>query len=395
MTRALSGAECLPHDPEGRLLPGHDDLSRRLRTTRRRRVRRMGSSVVQSTSDPTMITAVALAGYALALGLGAPRALRRFALGDRAPRRTIALLLILSSSLPLSAITGGLALGVTMLDSLSRIDPVIDNCADQLPVNDESPVAPMLGTMGVSVAGLLALWICYCLAATYVTAFLRARAHAAVLRVAGRPDCVLDAIVIQHDRAASYCLPGRAGRIVVTSKAIQLLTTSQLDAVLAHERAHQRGHHHLLLCLTTALRRAVPRVCLVRYADEEVRRLIEVIADDTAARTHGRIAVASALAVIGTGHVPTGMLGVNDGDGALSRITRMAKPAARLKRRPAALSALAVVAALVLPIVLAAVSIGVLIRHCPVSTDNESLPAIVTSRPGDSAAARIPFDPVD
>lgn len=341
-----------------------------------------------------MITALALAGYALALTLGAPRALRRFALGDRAPRRTIALLLILSASVPLSAITGGLALGLTMLDSLSRVDPVIDNCADQLPVNDESPVAPMLGTMGITVAGLLVLWICYCLAATYVTAFLRARSHAAVLRLAGRTDRVLDAIVVQHDRAASYCLPGRGGRIVVTSKAIQLLTAAQLDAVLAHERAHQRGHHHLLLCLTTALRRAVPRVRLVRYTDEEVRRLIEVIADDTAARTHGRIAVASALAVIGTGHVPTGMLGAG-GDGALSRITRMAKPAARLKRRPATLSALAVVASVVLPIVLAGVSIGVLIRHCPASTDKESLPAAVTGRPGGSAAAGTRFEPVD
>lgn len=342
-----------------------------------------------------MITALALAGYALALTLGAPGALRRFALGDRAPRRTIALLLILSASLPLSAITGGLALGLTMLDSLSRVDPVIDNCADQLPVNDESPVAPMLGTMGITVAGLLVLWICYCLASTYVTAFVRARAHAAALRLAGRPDRVLDAIVVQHDRAASYCLPGRGGRIVVTSKAIQLLTAAQLDAVLAHERAHQRGHHHLLLCLTTALRRAVPRVRLVRYADEEVRRLVEVIADDTAARTHGRIAVASALAVIGTGHVPTGMLGANSGDGALGRITRMAKPAARLERRPATLSALAVVASLVLPIVLAGVSIGVLIRHCPASTDKESLPAAVTGRPGGSAAAGTRFEPLD
>jgi Zn-dependent protease with chaperone function len=227
----------------------------------------------------------------------------------------------------------------------------------------------MLGTMGITVAGLLVLWICYCLAATYITAFLRARAHAAVLRLAGRPDRVLDAVVVQHDRAASYCLPGRGGRIVVTSKAIQLLTPAQLDAVLAHERAHQRGHHHLLLCLTTALRRAIPRVRLVRYADEEVRRLTEVIADDTAARTHG--------------------------DGALSRITRMAKPAARLERRPATLSALAVVASVVLPIVLAGVSIGVLIRHCPASTDKESLPAAVTGRLGGSAAAGTQFEPVD
>ena len=353
-------------------------MARPVRAPRRRRVRPRAAVGAQLSRGAAVITAAALGGYALAVGLGAPRVLPRLALGDRAPRRTIALLLILCYSLPLSAITGGFALGITMLDSLARIDPAIDNCADQLPVNDESPLAPILGTLGLSVAGLIALWIGYCLAATYAAAFVGSRAHASVLRLCGQPHSRLGAVVIQHDQAACYCLPGRNGRIVVTSKAVQLLTADQLAAVLAHERAHQRGRHHVLLGLTDALRRAIPRARLIRYTGQEVRRLVELIADDTAAREHGRGTVAGALAVIGTGHVPGGTLAAGAGEGALARITRMARPAPRLKRRPAALGALAVVAALLLPAVLAAVSIGVLMRHCPASRDNESLPAAVT-----------------
>ena len=52
-----------------------------------------------------------------------------------------------------------------------------------------------------------------------------------------------------------------AGRpVVLTSAAVEALDDTQLAAVLAHERAHQRGRHHLLVSLAGSLAAAFPRV---------------------------------------------------------------------------------------------------------------------------------------
>jgi hypothetical protein len=141
--------------------------------------------------------------------------------------------------------------------------------------------------------------------------------------------------------------------------------------VLAHERAHQRGHHHLLILLAAALHRALPGPRLLGYADGEVRRLVELIADDAAARDHGRLTVAAALAVIGAGHLPGGALGAAEGPGALARITRLAGPDARLSRLRTVLSVLVVTFAIVLPLTIALSPLGMLMRHCPPSRETE------------------------
>lgn len=321
-----------------------------------------------------MITAIAVLCYAVTVGLVMPRVLPRLWPADRAPRCKIALLLILGCSLPLAAITAGLAVGLALLDLLSRTDSAADNCADRLPINDESPIGPLVGVIGIAVAAAIFLRVGYCVLATYFVARLRSRQHAAALELLGWTDRVLDATVIEHEQAASYCLPGRHGPIVVTSEAVRLLTREQLDAVLAHERAHQRGRHHLLLGLIASLRRAFPWLRMLRCTEEEVRRLVELLADDVAARDHGRRTVASALTVIGTGHVPGGALGASGPaeSGALARITRMLYPVTRMNRRRAALTVAAVAAIVALPFALATCSIAVLMHHCPPSTDNES-----------------------
>jgi Zn-dependent protease with chaperone function len=324
-----------------------------------------------------VITALALGGYAVLLVRAAPRLLPRLQF-ESVPRRGVALLLLLAYSVPLAVLTGGLALGAALVDELARLDPGSDRCADELPFNHVSPVAPLLGAFGFAVAGLLVLRIGFCLLAVCGRAWLRGRAHTAMLRMCGRYDRGIGATVIEHEQAVCYCLPGRRGRIVVTSSAIALLTREQLLAVVAHERAHQRGRHHLLLALTRALRLAVPGVRLIEYAEREVHCLVELIADDAAARRCGRQSVATALAVLGDGHVPGGALGVSGAPDALARIDRLAGPGRRPGSGHAALSVLVVTAALLLPPTLAIGSISMLMRHCPPATRNESQGAAVT-----------------
>jgi Zn-dependent protease with chaperone function len=61
--------------------------------------------------------------------------------------------------------------------------------------------------------------------------------------------------IIDGDRPTVYCLPGRR-RIMLTTGALTRLDDGELDAVLAHERAHLSGR-------TTSCSRW-PRRCSVR-----------------------------------------------------------------------------------------------------------------------------------
>jgi Zn-dependent protease with chaperone function len=71
--------------------------------------------------------------------------------------------------------------------------------------------------------------------------------------------------------------------------------------VLAHERAHLAGRHHLLIALTRGLAASFPAVPLFTRGPDEVARLAEMCADDAAARRSGRRTLLTALLAMGTG----------------------------------------------------------------------------------------------
>jgi Zn-dependent protease with chaperone function len=155
----------------------------------------------------------------------------------------------------------------------------------------------------------------------------RTRAHAEVARVVGRAlagspvagGVVRDtakagrgpaAVVIDGAAPVAYCVWGRPATIVLSSRALEVLDPAQLGAVLAHERAHLAGRHHLLIALTRGLAAAFPGVPLFGRGVEHVTRLSEMRADDAAARRSGRPALAGALLAMATGAaVPAGALG--------------------------------------------------------------------------------------
>jgi beta-lactamase regulating signal transducer with metallopeptidase domain len=137
------------------------------------------------------------------------------------------------------------------------------------------------------------------------------RAHAEAARITGRtlPGATA-AVVLDAPRPAAYCVPGRPGTIVLTSGALALLDPPQLAAVLAHERAHLAGRHHLLIALTRGLAAVFPAVPLFTQGPENVTRLAEMCADDAAARRSGRRTLLAALLAMATGAaVPASALG--------------------------------------------------------------------------------------
>ncbi|ASR38538.1 peptidase [Prauserella marina] len=159
------------------------------------------------------------------------------------------------------------------------------------------------------------------------TARARAR-HRLLLQLVARPDT--DALVVDHPAAVAYCLPGRTPRIVVSAGARQLLTAEELGAVLAHEQAHARERHHLVVAPFQALRRLLPRNKALIKVCSTIELLVEMCADDRAARQRGREPLASALERFhanGAGGTPAGALAVSD-TAVQARIRRLREPAA-------------------------------------------------------------------
>lgn len=136
-------------------------------------------------------------------------------------------------------------------------------------------------------------------------------------------------VVLDASQPAAYCVPGRPAAIVLTSGAIAVLGPAQLKAVLAHERAHLAGRHHLLITFTRGLAACFPAVPLFSQGTAEVARLTEMCADDAAARHSGRRALVAALLAMGTGTaVPALALAVSSG-AVTARVHRLLDPPRR------------------------------------------------------------------
>jgi Zn-dependent protease with chaperone function len=115
---------------------------------------------------------------------------------------------------------------------------------------------------------------------------------------------------------------------VVSAGALELLRPAELAAVLAHERAHLRGRHDLVLLPFTALRRAFPWSRAIADAYLAVSLLVEMLADDQALRARPARELVSALVRVGTGgNAPAGALAVGTGEGEVAaRVLRLLRP---------------------------------------------------------------------
>ena len=126
--------------------------------------------------------------------------------------------------------------------------------------------------------------------------------------------------VLDHESPMAYCLPGlQRSRVVVSAAAVQLLAADELEAVLAHERAHLRARHDLVLEAFMVLYTAFPRVVSSGAALREVRLLVEVLADRAARRRVGVRPLARALLALADSRAPDAALGVG-GEGLRERV---------------------------------------------------------------------------
>ncbi|WP_129310920.1 M56 family metallopeptidase [Streptomyces sp. L2] len=102
-------------------------------------------------------------------------------------------------------------------------------------------------------------------------------------------------VILEGERPDAWWLPGATPRLVVTTAALRRLRGRRLDALLAHEQGHARARHDWLLHCSAALAGGFPQVPVFAAFRDEMHRLVELAADDTASRRFGRLTTALAL----------------------------------------------------------------------------------------------------
>lgn len=155
-------------------------------------------------------------------------------------------------------------------------------------------------------------------------------AHADAVRLVGRSDGG-DVVVIAASEPAAYCVAGRPPAIVVTTAALTALDHAQLAAVVAHERAHLTGRHAYIVAAVRGLSAALPRIRLLATAATHIGSLLEMCADDAAARRHGREPLLGGLMALAGAVTPAHSLAAS-GVAVLARAERLSDPPRALTR---------------------------------------------------------------
>ena len=273
-----------------------------------------------------MTIAAVLLAYAACAGILGGRLLARASWPTRAPLLAIFIYLTAAWSVVAALGLAGLTLAVHATALGGGLSHLIRACVLRLRATYATPGGAMVAGLGLTLAGAI-------LARTAVTALTHVRAvgrqasrHAQAARLVGHPEPALGAILVDHPQPAAYCVAGRHPTVVLTTGALQALDPGQLEAVLAHERAHLSGHHHRLMAMARIARQVLPFIPLLRETDAQVARLAELHADDAAVRARGPRPLAAALVILATAASPAPALAAAATD-AVQRVHRLLGPA--------------------------------------------------------------------
>jgi Zn-dependent protease with chaperone function len=245
------------------------------------------------------IAAVLLA-YAVATGTLGARMLARADWTARAPLLAILTYLAAAWSVVAALALAGLTLAVHATALGGALSHLIGACVLRLRATYATP-----GGLAVAGAGLILTSAIAVRTAVTAASHLRvtrrqALRHARTARLVGRPEPDLGAVLVEHSQPAAYCVAGRHPTVILTTGALRALAPGQLEAVLAHERAHLAWRHHRLLAVARISRRALPFLPLMRDAEAQVERLVEMHADDSATQGRDPGSLATALVVLAT-----------------------------------------------------------------------------------------------
>lgn len=292
-----------------------------------------------------MTVAVALIVLAVVVARCSPQLLTRGTWSRRSPRLSI----LAWQGAALTVLTAGVLLAVTAVlpvQGLSfDVGHVLHACPEVLKKPYQVLHGPRVHAVSLSIAGAVLLALLRAAVLTSLAVRRGRRRQRDLLSLLGRQrDRAQGAHVVEHDVPLAYCVPGEGGRVVVTTAALAALDDRQLTAVMAHERAHLDGRHDLVLFGADVASKAFPRSRFFLRARREIRLLVEMVADDEAARRSHRDDLVTALVGLGQSAAPHGAVGAA-GD-SVERVVRLldGPPALPRSRRLAVLGLTAVLA---------------------------------------------------
>ena len=273
------------------------------------------------------MSALAFTVLAICLVGPVPALLARATWPLRAPRAAVVLWQAVAVAAVLSALSAGIAIAIRL------ICPGMASA----PATTVTGEAARLGWplwSAYAVVFALTLMVGARLAASVVRVAIGTRRRRAHLRM------LVDLLDVSHkcaparpahgglrilnvEQPLAYCLPGVRSRVVVSEGVLNHLDHTEVAAILAHERAHLRARHDLVLEAFVVVHAAFPRFVRSASALDAVRLLIELLADDVAVRATGPTPLARALVACAAGRSPSGALAAG-GPHTVVRVRRLA-----------------------------------------------------------------------
>ena len=262
-----------------------------------------------------MITPLLLAALALVLTGPAPALLARSSWPYRIPRAAVALWQAIALAAVLAALGAGLALSYSTAGQPGE------------PRFDPSSARDLAAAAVLALTALVAVRLVWAVGRVAVATRARRKRHRDLVDVLATPDGLIPGLrVLAEETPLAYCLPAmRGSRVVVSVGALDCLDDGELRAVLAHEQAHLRARHDLVLEAFTALHHAFPRWVRSDVALDQARTLVELLADDDARRRNGPLPLARALVALAGSPAPETALAAAKSSTVL-RVQRLADP---------------------------------------------------------------------
>ncbi|WP_242582073.1 M56 family metallopeptidase [Amycolatopsis sp. 195334CR] len=240
-----------------------------------------------------ILAAVLLLSTGLVGWLG-PRLLRKLTFA--APRVAIAAWLASIAGVLLSAVAGVLLVVLPGHGPADAITAVLHECWSTL----SHAGFPQLDPIAALAALALVAW-----GAVHIGRIARRRRrhreqvrgqHEAALRILRPADAgAYPTLWLDRDEPMAYSFDGPPALVVATSGLQERLSDRELQAVLAHEHAHLKGHHHRLVRIAEIAGSGLHFVPLMRDAPAALHLLVELAADRAAAAECGVAPLRSAL----------------------------------------------------------------------------------------------------
>jgi Zn-dependent protease with chaperone function len=230
------------------------------------------------------VTALLLGAFGLTLSLVVPGVLAGARWPDRAPVAAV----LLWQSITLTAVLSALGVVLAAPEELTRA------------AGSGKPVATAALIGALAVAALIIVRLLVSLAGVTRRSRARRARHRLLVDLLDRAErhreLGVDGLrVLDGAQPLAYCVPGRESRVVLSDGVLEVLDRAQVGAVLAHEQAHLRHRHQLVMESFTAFYRAVPRPLRSRAPLDAVHLLLEMVADDAARRRTGAAPLRAAL----------------------------------------------------------------------------------------------------